>query len=94
MALLKMVSGETAPLTKIEGKGVCYLADNAKNVTILRLQGETINVNGNDLLAFENSVELRNYHAPPRGWCSVRWFVLGEIERKRAWSPLCRTANR
>lgn len=55
-ALLKMVSGEMAPLTKIEGQGVCYLADKAKDVTILRLQGETISVNGNDLLAFENSV--------------------------------------
>ena len=55
-ALMKMVSGEMAPLTKIEGQGICYLADNAKNVTILRLQGETINVNGNDLLAFESSV--------------------------------------
>ncbi len=58
-ALLKMVSGEMAPLTKIEGQGICYLADNAKNVTILRLQGETINVNGNDLLAFENSVSYQ-----------------------------------
>ena len=56
VALMKMVSGEMAPLTKIEGQGVCYLADHAKNVTILRLQGESINVNGNDLLAFEDSV--------------------------------------
>jgi uncharacterized protein (AIM24 family) len=55
-ALMKMVSGEMAPLTKIEGQGIAYLADNAKNVTILRLQGETINISGNDLLAFEDSV--------------------------------------
>ena len=56
-ALMKMVSGEMAPLTKIEGQGTCYLADGAKNVTLLRLQGETLNVNGQDLLAFENSVK-------------------------------------
>ena len=55
-ALKKMVSGEVSPLVKIEGRGSVYLADAGKHVTILRLQGETINVNGNDLLAFEDSV--------------------------------------
>ena len=53
---MKMVSGEMAPLSKIEGTGVAYLADSAKDVTILRLQNETLNVNGNDLLAFEEAV--------------------------------------
>lgn len=55
-ALMKMVSGEMAPLSKIEGNGICYLADSAKHITVLRLQNDTINVNGNDLLAFENTV--------------------------------------
>jgi uncharacterized protein (AIM24 family) len=56
----KMVSGETAPLTKIEGTGVAYLADQRKNVTVLRLlPGDSINVNGNDLLAFEDSVQYK-----------------------------------
>lgn len=58
-ALMKMVSGEMAPLSRIEGQGVCYLADEAKQVTILRLQNEAINVNGNDLLAFETTVEYQ-----------------------------------
>lgn len=58
-ALMKFVSGEMVPLSKIEGHGVAYLADNAKNVTILRLTEETINVNGNDLLAFEDSVQYK-----------------------------------
>ena len=56
-ALMKFVSGEMAPLVKIEGQGLCYLADDAKNITLLRLQGESLNVNGNDLLAFEDSVQ-------------------------------------
>ena len=56
-ALMKFVSGEMAPLAKIEGQGIAYLADGAKNVTILRLNGEVINVSGNDLLAFEDSVQ-------------------------------------
>ena len=55
-ALMKMVSGEMSPLVKIEGTGVAYLADEAKEVTVLRLQGDSINVNGNDLLAFEETV--------------------------------------
>jgi uncharacterized protein (AIM24 family) len=55
--LKKAVSGETSALVKIEGNGVVYLADQKKNVTILRLQrGDVINVNGNDLLAFEATV--------------------------------------
>jgi len=58
-ALMKFVSGEMAPLSKIEGQGVAYLADNGKHITILRLQGETINVNGNDLLAFEDTVSYQ-----------------------------------
>jgi uncharacterized protein (AIM24 family) len=54
----KMVSGETAPLAKIEGSGVVYLADQKKDITILRLTGrEAFNVNGNDLLAFEDTVQ-------------------------------------
>jgi uncharacterized protein (AIM24 family) len=54
----KMVSGEAAPLSKIEGQGIAYLADQKKNITILRLTGrEAINVNGNDLLAFEDTVQ-------------------------------------
>ena len=54
----KMVSGEAAPLTKIEGQGIAYLADQKKKITILRLTGrETLSVNGNDLLAFEDTIQ-------------------------------------
>jgi uncharacterized protein (AIM24 family) len=57
-ALKKLVSGEMAPLSKIEGRGIAYLADQGKHITVLRLQqGESINVNGNDLLAFEDTVQ-------------------------------------
>lgn len=56
----KMVSGEAAPLTKIEGRGIVYLADAKKNITVLRLEpADAINVNGNDVLAFENSVQYQ-----------------------------------
>ncbi|WP_019009710.1 AIM24 family protein [Deinococcus aquatilis] len=55
-ALKRAVSQEMSPLAKIEGRGVVYLADQGKEVSILRLQGDTLNVSGNDLLAFEDSV--------------------------------------
>ncbi|CAN1540795.1 COG2013 Uncharacterized conserved protein [Fimbriimonadaceae bacterium] len=55
-AFMRMVSGEMSPLAKIEGDGLVYLADAGKEITILRLSGDTINVSGNDLLAFEDTV--------------------------------------
>lgn len=54
--LKKAVSGEGTRLTKAEGVGRVYLADTAKKVTILQLQGEAIYVNGNDVLAFETPI--------------------------------------
>ena len=55
--LKRAVSGEGAKLTKATGKGSLYLADEGKKISILNLRGETIFVNGNDLLAFEDGVE-------------------------------------
>ena len=52
----RMVTGEVTPLAKVEGQGRLYVADTGKHISILRLAGETINVSGNDLLAFEDSV--------------------------------------
>ena len=54
--LKKAVSGEGTRLTKAEGQGTVYLADSGKKITILNLAGESIFVNGNDLLAFEPSI--------------------------------------
>jgi uncharacterized protein (AIM24 family) len=55
--LKKAVSGEGARLTKAEGSGQLYLADEGKKVSILSLDGDAIFVNGNDLLAFEDGVD-------------------------------------
>ena len=54
--LKKAVSGEGMTLMKIEGQGRVYLADVGKKITILRLQGESIFVNGNDVLATEATI--------------------------------------
>lgn len=58
-ALVRAVSSEMEPLTKIEGQGRVYLADAGKNIAVLRLEGGTdaLSVNGNDLLAFEDTVQ-------------------------------------
>lgn len=56
--LKKMVSGEGTRLTKASGRGVVYLADTGKKITILNLEGESIFVNANDVLAFETSLQF------------------------------------
>jgi uncharacterized protein (AIM24 family) len=55
-ALKKMFTGEGTALTKAEGRGRLYLADSGKKVSILGLDGDSIYVNGNDLLAFEDAI--------------------------------------
>jgi uncharacterized protein (AIM24 family) len=54
--LKKAVSGEGTKLTKVEGQGKVYLADSGKKITILNLAGDSLFVNGNDLLAFEPGI--------------------------------------
>lgn len=53
----KALTGEGTALTKVEGRGVLYLAESGKKVTILNLVGESLFVNGNDLLAFEPTIQ-------------------------------------
>lgn len=53
----KMWSGEGVSLTTVTGSGLLYLADEAKNVILLRLAAsESLSVTGSDVLAFEDSV--------------------------------------
>ena len=55
--LKRAVSGEGTALMKVEGQGRVYLADRGKRVQLLRLEGDTVFVNGNDLLAMEQSLD-------------------------------------
>jgi uncharacterized protein (AIM24 family) len=55
--LKRALSGEGTALMKVEGQGRVYLADRGKRVQLLRLEGDTVFVNGNDLLAMEQSLE-------------------------------------
>lgn len=54
----KAISGEGAKLTKATGQGKLYLADGGKKISILHLNNESLFVNGNDVLAFEPSLQF------------------------------------
>ncbi|MBX0322714.1 AIM24 family protein [Halomicroarcula sp. F13] len=51
-------TSEGTPVMEVEGTGHLYVADQAKEIQIMDLnEGESISVNGNDVLAFESSVD-------------------------------------
>ena len=55
----RSVTGEGTQLTRASGTGKLYLADQGKKISILNLQGESIFVNGSDLLAFEPHIDWK-----------------------------------
>lgn len=55
--LKKNMSGEGTTMMKTTGTGRVYAADVEKRVRILYLENESINVNGNDILAHEEGVK-------------------------------------
>jgi uncharacterized protein (AIM24 family) len=55
--LKKAITSEGAALTKAEGAGKVYLADEGKKVTVLALNNDTLFVNGNNVLAFEPAIQ-------------------------------------
>ena len=55
--LKEAATGEGTPVMNVEGDGHVYLADHQKKVQILELASDdSITVNGEDVLAFENDV--------------------------------------
>ncbi len=55
--LKKKFTGEGTTLMKAEGQGDVYLADYGKKISVIDLDGEILYVNGNDILAFEDSMD-------------------------------------
>lgn len=55
--LKKTISGEGTTMMETTGTGRVYVADFAKKIRILYLDNETIVVNGNDVLAHEESIK-------------------------------------
>ncbi|WP_222916585.1 AIM24 family protein [Natrinema sp. SYSU A 869] len=55
--LKEAATGEGTPVMEATGTGHLYLADQEKKIQLLELNaGQSISVNGNDVLAFESSV--------------------------------------
>jgi uncharacterized protein (AIM24 family) len=55
--LKKAVTGEGLSLMGVEGQGDVFLADAAKDVHILQLNNSGISINGDNVLAFSNSLQ-------------------------------------
>jgi uncharacterized protein (AIM24 family) len=54
----EQATSEGTPVMEIEGNGTVYVADQGKEIQLLSLdEGESISVNGSDVLAFEDRVE-------------------------------------
>lgn len=51
------VTGEAQNLMKASGAGTMYVADVSKRITLLTLNNETIFLNGNDMLAYQDGLD-------------------------------------
>ncbi|MFI6793755.1 AIM24 family protein [Nonomuraea sp. NPDC050383] len=54
--LKKVVTGEGAPLMRVTGEGVLFLADNADDIHLFHLDDDALTVNGRNLLALDASL--------------------------------------
>lgn len=55
--LKKAVTGEGVTLMRMTGSGEVFLADQAQDIHLVRLEGEKITVNGPNLLAFDAGID-------------------------------------
>lgn len=51
--LKKAVTGEGVPLMRVTGQGDVFLADDASEIHVLTLEGDSVTVNGRNVLAFD-----------------------------------------
>jgi uncharacterized protein (AIM24 family) len=55
--LKKAVTGEGTKLMKVEGTGEVFLAEQAQDIHLIKLEGEQITCNGSNVLAFDAGIE-------------------------------------
>jgi uncharacterized protein (AIM24 family) len=55
--LKKAMTGEGAPLMKVSGRGEVFLADQAQDVHLIRLESDRVTINGRNLLAFDADID-------------------------------------
>jgi uncharacterized protein (AIM24 family) len=54
--LKKAFTGEGMPLMKVTGQGDVFFADDAMEIHLVNLEGDTLTVNGSNVLAFDSSL--------------------------------------
>ena len=54
--LKKAITGEGLPLMRVSGQGDVFLADDANEIHLIDLDGDSVTVNGRNVLAFEPSL--------------------------------------
>jgi uncharacterized protein (AIM24 family) len=54
--LKKTVTGEGVPLMKVSGRGDLFLADDATEIHLITLEGDSVTVNGRNVLAFDSAL--------------------------------------
>ncbi|HEY6785347.1 MAG TPA: AIM24 family protein [Gemmatimonadales bacterium] len=55
--LKKAFTGEGVPLMKVSGHGDVFFADDASEIHLVSLEGDSITVNGKNVLAFDSTLE-------------------------------------
>ena len=54
--LKKSLTGEGVPLMKVSGRGELFLADDASEIHLITLEGDSVTVNGRNVLAFDSAL--------------------------------------
>lgn len=72
--MTKVFSGDGITLVKCEGKGKVFVADTGKMVSIVQLRGESLSVNGNDVLAMSSGLRYNIKFMPGDGVMSAGLF--------------------
>lgn len=61
------MTGEGVDLMQCTGQGELFVADRASDIQVLYLEGDTISVNGRNVLAFSSSIEWDIHRVQARG---------------------------
>jgi uncharacterized protein (AIM24 family) len=54
--LKKTFTGEGLPLMKVSGRGDLFVADDASEIHLITLEGDSVTVNGRNVLAFDSTL--------------------------------------
>ena len=93
--LKKAVTGEGTTLMKMAGDGEVFLADTAQDIHLIYLEGDSITVNGPNLLAFDADIDWDIKRDPGRhlGGDGRRPLQHGAPRHRLGGDPLRRPAR-